>query len=146
MHFFRQDQPAILDIAARATGSTGFAADAIGILSAPTQDATPVAVAVFERFTGRDADLHFAMLDSARISKTVLQTFIMIAFHPRAMALERLWGIIPAWNIGAQANALRCGFQFEHRKRSGIIGGGDAIVLSLTPQGHAPARLHQDED
>jgi RimJ/RimL family protein N-acetyltransferase len=146
MHFFRQDQPAILQIAAQATGSTGWGPDAHGILAVPVEDSPPVAVGVFERFTGRDADFHFAMLHSARFSRDIMQAFVMIAFHPRAMALERVWGIIPTWNLGAQAMALRLGFQFEHRKRAGLIGGGDAIVLSLTPQGHAPARLHRDED
>lgn len=146
MHFFRNDQATILNIAATATGSTGWGPDAHGILAAPAEDAAPVAVGVFERFTGPDADFHFAMLNGARISKPVMEAFTMIAFHPRAMALERVWGIIPAWNVGAQAAALRAGFQFEHRKRAGLIGGSDAIVLSLTREGHAPARLHRDED
>jgi hypothetical protein len=144
--FQRSDQDYILAKAAQATGSTGWARDAHGFLAVDRsrQEPREVAVGVFQRFVGGEAEFHFAMLDG-RFRRDVLDTFMWLAFHDRGAGLDKVWAIIPARNRLAQAAAVRAGFEFEYRKRAGMAGGEDAIVLSMSNPARAAARLSETE-
>lgn len=139
--FTRADQDDILAKAARATASTGWANDAIGFLAQDRSFDPPrdVAVGVFQRFEGDTAEFHFAMLEG-RIRMDVMRAMRFVAFHAMLLNLAKVWAIIPERNTTAQVAALKAGFAFEHRKRGGIVGGGDAIVLSMVNHDRAPAR------
>ena len=146
--FTKVDQPYILGRAAEATGSTGWAADATGFIAVDRSDPEEpreVAVAVFQRFEGKTGEFHFAMLGQ-RITREVMRTFLWIAFHGQWADLDRVIAIIPEDNKTAQVAALKAGFEFEHRKRAGIVGGRDAIVLSMGNPARATARLPKDDE
>ncbi|MDO8983013.1 GNAT family N-acetyltransferase [Cypionkella sp.] len=148
MHFTRKDQDKLKQIALAPTGSTGWRDDAVAFGASREQDGVPVAVAVFQAFTGREAEFHIAMLDGARMQPAIVASMLTMSFSPRGLNLDRLWCQIAVDNPTAQVAAIKVGFQIEYRKRGGIAGGKDAIVFSMarTGTGQAAAKHPNDED
>jgi RimJ/RimL family protein N-acetyltransferase len=145
MHFTQSNQAEMLAAASAATESLGWSKDARAF-GAIRDDGALVAVAVFENFTGKTADLHFAMLNGSKMGAETVSAIVQIAFHPRALDLDRLWTVTSEDNRAAQVAALKVGFQFEYRKRAGLWHGKDAIVFSMGRAG-APlaAAKHQEQ-
>lgn len=148
MHFTRKNQDQLKQIALAPTGSTGWRDDAVAFAAARSADAEPIAVAVFQAFTGREAEFHITMLDGARMQPAIVAAMITMSFNPRGLGLDRLWCQIANDNPTAQVAAIKVGFQFEYRKRGGIAGGKDAIVFSMVRAGtdQAAAKHPNDED
>lgn len=145
MHFTQRDQENLLATAAEHTQSDGWAPDARAF-GAMRDDGSMAAVAVFQNFAGHDADLHFCMIDGARMGAEVVAAIVTMAFHPRALNRERLWVQIAADNKPAQVAALKVGFEFEYRKRAGFRGLKDAIVLSMRHSGPSQAAAKHTEN
>jgi hypothetical protein len=127
------NQADLLAAAATATGSTGFPADAVAYALKRADDKL-TAVAVFDRFSAREADIHFAMLSEIVVTRTMIEAFMLAAFspHPFCLNLEKVWANIPASKRVVIRAALAVGFEFEHRKRAGFGDTEDAIVLSMS--------------
>lgn len=135
MLFTRENQPHLMQLALAPTGSIGWRDDAVafGVLRAP--DAEPMAVAVFQAFSGREAEFHIAMLDGARMQPAIVSAMVAMSFSKKIFALDRLWCQIAVDNPTAQVAAIKVGFQIEYRKRGGFAGGKDAIVFSMDRAG-----------
>lgn len=125
------------------TGSSGWARDAtaFGIRREAGQI---TGAAVFQHFAGREAEMHFAILDGTPMTANHIKALELAAFHPRALALEKVWIPIAESNRSALRAAITAGFAFEHRKRAGSDGAEDAIVMSMTRDmaGKVTARPH----
>jgi RimJ/RimL family protein N-acetyltransferase len=129
LNFTRQNQPALIEAALRATHSKAFGPDAVAF-GAKRGDKL-VAVAVFERFESKCADAHFGMLDGAPMTREIIEGFSVLALHPRLLGLRRLFGRVMAGNARIQAAVVRAGWQFEARIRGGGMDGDDVILFSL---------------
>ena len=129
----KANQKDLLDIAAEATASEGFMRDAVAFAARFDTEEDLRAVAVFQNFSGQDAEAHFAVL-RGRISRKMMETFLTLSFHPRMLGLRRIFAPIPESNVSAQRAALAAGFKFEYRKRAFTEGGEDAIVFSISPK------------
>lgn len=148
MHFTRRNQDHLKQIALAPTGSTGWRDDAIAFGASREPDAEPIGVAVFQAFTGHEAEFHIAMLNGARMQPAIVAAMITMSFSKRGLGLDRLWCQIAEDNPTAQVAAIKVGFQIEYRKRGGIAGGKDAIVFSMVRAGtdQAAAKHPNDED
>lgn len=113
------------------TGSAGWAADATAF-GIKRDSGRITAAAVFQHFAGGEAEMHFAILDGAPMTAKHIKALELAAFHPRALALKKVWVPIAESNRSALRAAITAGFAFEHRKRAGSSGMEDAIVLSMT--------------
>ena len=148
MHFSRRDQSTLLALALGPTGSIGWRDDAIAFAAFKDAESEPVAVAVFQAFTGNEAEIHFATISGGRVTAEIVAALGTLAFHPRAMNLGRVWAVIAEDNAPAQVAAIKTGFRFEFCKRGGFAGGKDAIVFSMMRAGthQAAAKRHDNEE
>ena len=153
MHFSRREQDKLREIAMAGTGSTGFLPDAIlfGAYASGDDDKV-VAVGVFQNITKHSADFHFALANGGKMSRAIIAAFCAIAFNDRFLGVDRLFFQIEDGNVPALVAALKVGASFEYRKRAGIHGRSDAIVLSMekasamryfTPSAPATGRAKQ---
>lgn len=152
----RIDQENLLTLAAKATNTEGWKPDAVAFsVSAPGEDQPIIGIGVFEDFTvSRDATFSFSMMQPARggVTRGVIESFIKLAFHDRALRLDRVWITTTDDNIPALVALVKLGATFEHRKRAafrrkeaGIETVKDAIVFSMVnPKFTAPAARAQD--
>lgn len=134
LHLTRKNQPELLDAALAVTQSRGWRDDAIAFGAMRGADGPVVAVGVFQGFVSGgfdrpEAEFHFGT--AGRVTRGIIDAFKVLAFHERGMNLEKLWAPIAASNREALRAAIGCGFEFEYRKRYGLAGGEDAIVLSM---------------
>jgi RimJ/RimL family protein N-acetyltransferase len=139
MHFSRKDQDKIKAIALNPTSSTGWKHDAIAFSCQKTEEDEPLAVVVFQDFAGTEAEVHLAMLNGQRMSPEIIKGLLLIAFHPRAFDLSRLWCKVAEDNPTAQVAVIKIGFEIEGRLRSGFSQGKDAIVFSMARTGTSQA-------
>jgi len=147
MHFSRKNQDKLLEQAKPLTGSAGWATDAVAFGAFRENETEPAALAVFQAFNGAQAELHFALTSTGRMTREIIGAICTLAFHPRALNLDRLWTNIADDNIPAQAAAMKVGFKFEYRKRGGFADGKDAIVFSMARTGtHQAAAKHHDNE
>ena len=130
LHLSRKNQFELLSAALPLTGSSGWRDDAIAFSAARSEGGDPVAIGVFQAFAGGEAEFHFGT--TTRVTRGVIDAFKVLAFHQRGMNLERVWVPIRAGNREALRAAIGAGFEIEHRKRGGMAGGEDAIVLSMS--------------
>lgn len=128
----RENQDRLLETALILTKSEAWHKDAIAFAVREQGESESACIGVFENFAGGSADLHFATVGQ-RLNKRIVEAYKFIAFHPRMFGLNRLFASIAASNLAAQRACLHVGFQFEYRKRSGAVGGEDAIIMLLTP-------------
>lgn len=153
----QQDQSNLLQLAAAATETSGWKADAVAFsLSDFREDAEIKAIAVFEDFTAsREATFSFAMMrPGLGVVRGVVDDVLKLAFHHRALNLDRVWIQTAADNIPALTALVKLGAAFEYRKRGGIrrkVAGADivkdAIVFSMVnPKFTAPAARAPDVD
>lgn len=139
LHLSRKNQFELLTAALPLTGSRGWRDDAIAFAATRGEGAEPVAIGVFQGFAAGEAEFHFGAV--GRVTRGIIDAFKVLAFHHRGMNLERVWAPIGASNREALRAAIGAGFEIEHRKRGGMDGGEDAIVLSMTREtGLAAAR------
>lgn len=139
LHLTRKNQFELLTAALPLTGSAGWRDDAIAFAAMHGEDGEPLAIGVFQGFAGGEAEFHFGATDN--LTRGIVDAFKVLAFHPRGMNLERAWVPIAASNRQALRAAIGAGFEVEYRKRGGMAGGEDAIVLSMTRDaGMAAAR------
>lgn len=133
--FVTENQKAHLQAALALTGSEGFMEDARAVAAYKAGhdgEADSIrAIFVFEAFRGGRAELHFGMADGAPLTMELVQAVISISFNPKLFNLDRLLCRVPVWNVRALATLLKIGFQIEYRDRASVVGGGDAIMLSL---------------
>lgn len=142
-----------LQAALSLTGSNGFMEDARAVAAYAPGDEGEAghmkAVAVFECFRGRRAELHIGCAPGHQLTLEFIQALVLMAFHPKTFNLERLMVRIPHWNVTALCAALKVGFQFEYRDRYSVMGGEDGIVMSLDRDSiiemKAPAGPETDE-
>ena len=136
----------LLDIAAGATASAGWAPDAapVGFID---DEGRIVAVAVFQNRTGDHADLHIGVIQGRHLNGKALRVLVKLAFDPAHLGLSTLWVPIPEGNVAAQLSALKMGFRFEARRRGYAADGGDVILMALrrddiftTPATASPAQ------
>lgn len=138
LHLSRKNQFELLTKAAILTRSAGWRDDAVAFSASRSEGGPPVAIGVFQGFAGGEAEFHFA---AEILTRGIIDAYKVVAFHPRGMNLSRLWVPIAADNGHALRAAIGAGFEIEHRKRGGMDGGEDAIVLSMTREtGLAAAR------
>ena len=132
--FISNQQAHHVEIAKQLTGSEGFMHDARAIAAyLPGGTAMDLlCVAVFECFRGGRADLHLGCAPGKRLTPEVITTVSTLAFHPRFFGLDELRCRVPVENVNAICTLLKIGFQIEYRDRASVVGGGDAIVLSLS--------------
>lgn len=133
--FVTANQKAHLQAALALTGSQGFMEDARAVAAyKPGHDgeASEIrAVFVFEAFRGGRAELHFGMADGNPLTPELVQVVMSLAFAPKFFDLHRLLCRVPVKNVRAICALLKIGFQIEYRDRASVVGGGDAIMLSL---------------
>lgn len=154
----RSDQQELLEFVARETASYGWKADAVAFaVRRKDKDGVPgpiLAAGVFEDFTGpgRAAEFSFAMSPGFRMSYGVIEAFTNVAFHPRALNLDRLWMTASDENLIAQRAMLAIGARFQFRKQAGASNGSDGIVFLLKrisaelPAARASRTEEPDED
>lgn len=130
MNFTRRDQASMLQLALGLTHSLAWRSDALAIGGYNAAGDLAV-IAVFQEFYGTEAEMHLATVNGHLINRTTMAAFSQIGFSPSCLNLTRVWVSIAADNPRAQASAIRAGFEFEYRKRSGFLGHKDAIVLSI---------------
>lgn len=129
-HYSRKNQSALLQTGLDLTSSLGWRKDAIAFgVFGPEGDDDLRAVAVFQNFDAYGGEFHFGMVPGCHITLEIMQVMAVLAFHPMAMNLQSVVAHILEDNVPAQLAALKCGFSFEYRKRSGVEGGKDAIMM-----------------
>lgn len=132
LHFTKANQSGLLNIAAEATASHGWRKDALALGAYDQGNPDDLrAVVVFQNIDAHGAEMHFAILGNHRVGPELIRSIAVVATHPNGMNLPSIWVHIADDNIPAQVAALKCGFQFEYRKRSSAVGWKDAIVLSV---------------
>jgi RimJ/RimL family protein N-acetyltransferase len=132
LNLTKANQEKLLADAMSLTRSTGWKDDAVAFAARRDGAENPCAIAVFQDFTGGEAEMHYATT-APHMTRDVVDAFKAIAFHPRFLGLRKLWIPVAASNKAAQRAALGAGFDFEYRKRGGMPWGEDAIILALTP-------------
>ncbi len=152
----RQDQEDLLGLAASATETSGWKVDAVAFSISVEGDEEIKAIAVFEDFTAsREATFSFAMMrPGIGMTKGLIDAALKLAFHPRALNLDRVWIQTAADNIPALVAVTKLGAQFEYRKRgatrrkvAGVDILKDGIFFSMVnPKFIAPAARASDED
>lgn len=152
----RQDQENLLHLAAAATDTLGWKTDAVAFAVSREGEDEIKAIGVFEDFTAsREATFSFALMRPGfGMTRGLIDALLKLAFHPRALNLDRLWMQAAADNVASQVAMIKLGAGFEYRKRGAIRGKAsgadivrDAIVFSLvSPKLTAPAARAQDEE
>ena len=152
----RQDQENLLHLAAVATNTLGWKTDAVAFAVSLEGEEEIKAIGVFEDFTAaREATFSFALMRPGfGMTRGLIDALLKLAFHPRALNLDRLWMQAAADNVASQVAMIKLGAGFEYRKRGAIRGNAsgadiarDAIVFSLvSPKLTAPAARAQDEE
>ena len=152
----RQDQENLLNLAAAATETVGWKTDAVAFAVMLGEAPEIKAIGVFEDFTAaREATFSFALMRPGfGMTRGLIDALLKLAFHPRALNLDRLWMQAAADNVASQVAMIKLGAGFEYRKRGAIRGNAsgadiarDAIVFSLvSPKLTAPAARAQDEE
>lgn len=135
LHFVTSGQRELLETALDLTESDGFMADARAIaayLPREGKDSELLGVAVFESFRGRRAEMHLGYTEGRNLTREMIQTLTLIAFHPRHFNLDTLLARVPVKNVNAICTLLKIGFEIEYRDRGSVAGNGDGIVLSLS--------------
>jgi len=154
----RSNQEDLLAFVATETQTFGWKADAVAFAVRRKDDAGipgPVlAAGVFENFTGpgRAADFSFAMTPGHRMTYGLIEAFTNLAFHPRALNLDRLWMMAADENLISQRAMLAIGARFQFRKQAGASNGSDGIVFLMKrvsaepPAARASRTEEPDED
>jgi hypothetical protein len=130
------------------TGTLGWKSDAVAFsVARSTAPEDLLAIGVFENFAGKEADFSFAMLTGHRMNVGIIRAYVNVAFHPRALDLDRLWMMATDENLISQRSMLAIGATFQFRKRGSAANGSDAIVMLMTrPTAFEPAaRASTDE-
>lgn len=154
----RQDQDKLLRLAAEATSTMGWKTDAVAFSIHAKDEDVIKAIGVYEDFTmSREATFSFALMNAGRgMTRGLIDAFVNLSFHHRALDLHRLWMQAAADNIASQTAMLKLGAGFEYRRRGGImreVAGAiipvDAIMFSLVnpkfaaPAARAPEQLEE---
>lgn len=147
----RENQPFLLSFVQDETNTEGWRSDAVAYAATtgPGADGRPVLVAagVWENFTRREADFSFAMAPGRRVTHGIIDSFVLLSFHPRAFNLDRVWLQTSEHNIIAQRAILAIGASFQFRKRAGHADGSDAIVFLMErPAASPPAAKATTEE
>lgn len=131
-HLTKANQEELLEAAIGPAGVAGWHRDAVAFGARRDGEGEILAVGVFQNFANRTAEFYFASLGTT-MTRGMMESYLVLAFHPKMLALERAFVVIPRTNRAALRAAVALGFEFEYRKRSSVTGGDDAIVLSLAP-------------
>lgn len=132
LHFSKTNQSDLLNQALDLTGAKGWRKDAIAFGAYGDAGADDLrCIVVFQNIDNSGGEMHFGMVPGHRIGPEVVRSISTLALHPRALNLRSVWARICEDNIEAQIAALKCGFRFEYRTRSGLAGEKDVIVFSM---------------
>lgn len=148
----RQDQADLLALAAAATETAGWKNDAVAFAIRLDDEPEIKAIGVFEDFAGREATFSFAMMRPGHgMTRGLIDALLKLAFHQRALRLDRVWIQTAADNTPAMLAVIKLGAGIEYRKRGairrnmdGVTIVKDAIVFSMvspsltTPAARAP--------
>lgn len=132
LNITKANQEELLETARQLTESEGWKRDAVAF-AVRRDGGEIICIGVFQDFAGREAEWHGAMIGE-KLSPEVIQAMVALAFNPRFLNLKRVYAPVAESNRAAQIVALKCGYDFEYRKRGGAAGGEDAIVFSITPE------------
>ena len=152
----RQDQENLLHLAAVATNTLGWKTDAVAFAVSLEGEEEIKAIGVFEDFSAsREATFSFALMRPGfGMTRGLIDALLKLAFHHRALNLDRLWMQAAADNTASQVAMVKLGAGFEYRKRGALrckVDGEsiakDAIVFSLVnPAFTAPAARAPKDD
>ena len=130
--FTKADQEKHLELARAMTGSEGWRDDAMAFAAydARGEREELLAIVVFQNIDKTGADIHFAGAKPGWASRRLLRNLFLYAFSPRLAGHPVLRAPIPEANTESLVLAIKSGFRFDGRLRSGAADGSDAILMS----------------
>ena len=131
-YFSRSNSNGYLEMAAKHTGGGRFMEDAVplAVFKQPTGEHPQIVlIVVFQNINEAGAEIHFVTFVKNWATQRLLTSLFTFAFKYGHHSMLR--APILADRTDIQIAALKAGFRFDGRLRSGALGGKDAILMTM---------------